>query len=230
MENIDWTSPTWFERFYDHQQWTVDPRSLLPGLPIFEHIHTKRLMAWALRANPNIQDRIVYVGCMFYFRLGENQEMNTEMSFPLPTDPFSLAMFKTCPDFIHQQYEGLGPFKDDAEKEQVQRRFLQTLLENTTIRISSSDPPKLNLEKPTQKDEDEEEDSMLIEADHILCCICMDKPADTMVLPCMHRSVCRSCSERLKTTHDAHVCVRCRQPLEHVLIDDSLLSPNDEKK
>jgi hypothetical protein len=48
------------------------------------------------------------------------------------------------------------------------------------------------------------------------CVICMDKKPDTLVLPCMNCVVCRACSEQLKTTGDARVCVKCRRPIDSV--------------
>ena len=50
-----------------------------------------------------------------------------------------------------------------------------------------------------------------------VCCICLDKPADTMAWPCEHVVVCRSCSTKLRSTNDAHVCVHCRRPIQRVL-------------
>jgi hypothetical protein len=51
------------------------------------------------------------------------------------------------------------------------------------------------------------------------CYICMDAPAQTVVLPCGHFVVCNACSEKLKTTPDAHTCVRCRRPISMILTD-----------
>jgi len=52
------------------------------------------------------------------------------------------------------------------------------------------------------------------------CIICFDKPADTLVLPCMHQVVCKGCSEELKETPDHRTCVRCRCEIMNVLADD----------
>ena len=49
------------------------------------------------------------------------------------------------------------------------------------------------------------------------CMICLDKPSDTMVLPCEHTVVCKECSIKLRETHDAKICVRCRREITHVL-------------
>jgi len=49
------------------------------------------------------------------------------------------------------------------------------------------------------------------------CMICLTEIPDTMVLPCEHVVVCKTCSIRLRQTRDARVCVRCRCPITHVL-------------
>lgn len=51
------------------------------------------------------------------------------------------------------------------------------------------------------------------------CMVCLDKKADTLVLPCMHSVVCRECSERLKGTSDRNKCLRCRKKIKKVLSD-----------
>ena len=63
------------------------------------------------------------------------------------------------------------------------------------------------------------EDTMEIpvEEEDTECMICMDNPADTMVLPCEHCVVCKECSEQLKDTHDAKICVRCRREITDIL-------------
>ena len=53
-----------------------------------------------------------------------------------------------------------------------------------------------------------------------LCCICLERPPDTFVLPCQHQVVCRACSEALKATPNAFVCVICRQAITEVLMDE----------
>ena len=49
------------------------------------------------------------------------------------------------------------------------------------------------------------------------CMICLDRPADTLVLPCEHQVVCAACSAKLQDTPDAHTCVRCRRKIAAVL-------------
>jgi len=51
------------------------------------------------------------------------------------------------------------------------------------------------------------------------CMICLDKRPNTLVLPCMHQVVCKTCSDKLKTTNDRRTCVRCRRPLTDVMED-----------
>ena len=52
------------------------------------------------------------------------------------------------------------------------------------------------------------------------CMICMDLPADTLVLPCGHVVVCRACSVRLRDTNDALICCACRCPIGEILVDE----------
>lgn len=51
------------------------------------------------------------------------------------------------------------------------------------------------------------------------CSICMVNEPDTVVLPCMHKVVCGSCSRELSRTNDRAVCVQCRRPITDVLYD-----------
>ncbi len=53
----------------------------------------------------------------------------------------------------------------------------------------------------------------------VICVVCLEKPADTLVLPCQHQVCCKACSDKLKTTPNAHICVVCRQPITDVLAD-----------
>ena len=51
------------------------------------------------------------------------------------------------------------------------------------------------------------------------CMICLDLPADTMVLPCLDVVVCRACSQGLRQTPDNKICVKCRRPITKVVWD-----------
>lgn len=55
------------------------------------------------------------------------------------------------------------------------------------------------------------------EDDDGLCMICLDKQADTMVLPCEYCVVCKTCSLGLEKTPDRNTCVRCRMPITNKL-------------
>jgi Zinc finger, C3HC4 type (RING finger) len=56
-----------------------------------------------------------------------------------------------------------------------------------------------------------------IEEEEEECMICMASPADTMVLPCEHKVVCSTCSEKLKTTGDNRICTQCRRGIQMVV-------------
>ena len=75
-------------------------------------------------------------------------------------------------------------------------------------RFQNYDPVTLmSIEPPTQPDPEED----------IECMICFTNRPDTMVLPCEHVVVCKECSDQLKHTNDARICVRCRRHITHVL-------------
>lgn len=66
-------------------------------------------------------------------------------------------------------------------------------------------------EESKRKREEEEEEEEIFE-----CVICMDKPPDTIVHPCGHCVVCKSCSEKLRGTADKGRCVVCRRSIERI--------------
>ncbi|AYV77318.1 MAG: RING finger domain protein [Barrevirus sp.] len=83
----------------------------------------------------------------------------------------------------------------------------------------------VNDEAPQQKkikedkiDEDKGKEEEKEEVEEVQeCFICMDKVANTMVLPCSHCIVCSDCSIRLRNTNDHHTCVKCRRPITDIL-------------
>lgn len=73
-------------------------------------------------------------------------------------------------------------------------------------------------EQPTKAVTDEQLVVAAAVADEkVTCMICLEKEADTMVLPCEHNVVCQTCSRQLAHTADAHICVQCRRPIQHTL-------------
>jgi hypothetical protein len=64
----------------------------------------------------------------------------------------------------------------------------------------------------TQKQVDEE-------LDESECIICMDAPADTLVLPCGHICVCKNCSSNLSSTNIANRCACCMTPIDEICTD-----------
>lgn len=53
----------------------------------------------------------------------------------------------------------------------------------------------------------------------VRCVCCLDKPADTLVLPCMHSVACRACSQKLRDTPNRVRCIVCRARITQVLED-----------
>ena len=73
------------------------------------------------------------------------------------------------------------------------------------------DPIMVLVESPNKKLKEE------IKEELQECMICLDKIADTMILPCEHVVVCKECSIGLRNTNDHHTCVRCRRPITDIL-------------
>ena len=57
------------------------------------------------------------------------------------------------------------------------------------------------------------------------CVLCLSALAKTMVLPCMHKSVCKGCSASLARSDTRYrcICIQCRQPFQ-CIIEDSVLT------
>jgi hypothetical protein len=59
-----------------------------------------------------------------------------------------------------------------------------------------------------------------LETTHRMCVVCLDKPADTIALPCEHVVVCHDCSHQLAHSKFSDNCVYCRQHIDIVLEDE----------
>lgn len=69
-----------------------------------------------------------------------------------------------------------------------------------------------------EKEEKEEKNDVYIPE----CIICMDRMANTMVLPCMHSVICSQCSEVFRKSRlaSAKVCLQCQRPIEDILTEE----------
>lgn len=113
--------------------------------------------------------------------------------------------------FIDAMYT-LRPVLAPSEEAVVFERFLQTFIGEHAVLVETK-------EDTPDADRDARQ----------TCFICLDKPADTLVLPCMHSCVCRTCSALLKASNDANVCVQCRRPITGVFKDgDDSMEVDDD--
>jgi len=86
---------------------------------------------------------------------------------------------------------------------------------------AESDAPTAS-DAPAESDAPTESDaSAADQADANECIICMAQPADTIVAPCLHRSVCAACAPQLEATADARVCCQCRCAITGVYYPDN---------
>lgn len=60
--------------------------------------------------------------------------------------------------------------------------------------------------------------AVVAEGGEEVCMCCLDRQADTMVLPCEHVVVCHDCSLQLESTGNSWLCIKCRQPITHKLV------------
>jgi hypothetical protein len=94
------------------------------------------------------------------------------------------------------------------------------IIPSAALKPAAALPPRKRapVNKKGQEDTDMESWSAWIE-EPVTCIVCMEKPADTLVLPCNHQVACRACSDRLKSTPNAHKCILCRQSITSVVTD-----------
>jgi hypothetical protein len=146
--------------------------------------------------------------CKIVFRTPEDSRMNMEMVMGVDMLTVSLA-------FIDGMYNERSVLSV-TEEAIVFERFLQTFLGELAVSVVSK--------KDTI-------DIIDVDDERQTCCVCLDNPADTLVLPCMHSCVCHTCSKQLQTSNVAKICVHCQCPITGVLenegVDDMMI---DEKK
>lgn len=110
----------------------------------------------------------------------------------------------------HYRYRG-----DDRKSRYEKDVFIDACTKNSILFKGgwyAYEPHLLQYNSPPKRIKKEEEDE---------CMICLDAPADTLVLPCEHKVVCGACSRALRNTNDAKTCVRCRRPIEWVSYGDN---------
>lgn len=91
------------------------------------------------------------------------------------------------------------------------------------------EPDNVDSEEPDESDEQDEmnddDNVVLIEPEEPNepdeCSICLDRKANTLVMPCEHSVVCETCSKDLKNTNDRSVCCHCRNPIDAVYYPDN---------
>lgn len=90
-----------------------------------------------------------------------------------------------------------------------------------TLLVAAQQAKPVEVEKKRKHEDEPEQEKVVVDvvADAQICMICLDVPANTMVLPCQHVVVCKSCSNNLRQTNDRRTCCYCRCPITFVLAD-----------
>jgi hypothetical protein len=115
---------------------------------------------------------------------------------------------------IHETQDGSDPGPSDQPGEAPRSPRLEPTDEEANP--AEDDTSSAQREEPMATEEQIDEDSGL-------CMICMERMADTVVIPCMHRVVCAACSLGLQNTADRAVCCMCRRPIDAVSYPDNSL-------
>jgi hypothetical protein len=130
-----------------------------------------------------------------------------------------------CEEWNYVTEEGKAFAKELRKIKGYRYDKTRTNFYNDPLFIISYDPYTLlslpaNEERPVKKQktliiiESSEEET---EKEDSLCVICYEKEANTMVLPCEHSVVCKTCALKLETTKNSNVCVLCQRAIEHKL-------------
>jgi len=115
----------------------------------------------------------------------------------------------------------LPPSKEDAEEKEDSAHPLKRARVEEAEAGDNADHPMVVEDSDGDDDaaavteKPEKEPEPIPENDE--CCICYERPANTMAWPCGHAVCCKQCSDNLKGTPNAHICVICRQPITKVL-------------
>lgn len=200
------------------------------GMRFYEHIPTARPVCIGIGADPEIKDRVEVVGYRITYRL-PGSPMNMQVDCPVDHQ-----MVESIMKMIGSQYTSAGKLANPCSELEL---FLNTLYSSNKIRtgVIAEEPEEPEESKESKEAEEPKEakepespglcsnkriklsDAAEVEAEE--CRMCMDKPADTVALPCMCRIVCKKCSDDLQTTNDAKICFGCRNPITNVVHADS---------
>ena len=118
------------------------------------------------------------------------------------------ALWKTARGKAFAQRLQAAPWHEDDEYD---GGLLTKLAREDETECSAIDYPLGNPPAPLMLQPADDDDE---------CMVCMDRRPDTLVLPCMHMVVCSTCSPLLAGTPDAATCLRCRRPIEGILVDE----------
>jgi len=165
------------------------------------------------------------IGAIVYYR-EESDSMNMEMECPMESMDFTMEFLEKRLPFTKPRdtMEGLwGRFLGN---------LLDTLSRKTGFTKDGTSTPALIPPVPTRQaptppsssdaaEEMEEEVEQEEEEEEDPCMICLDRPANTTVVPCLHSVVCAECSPQLEATADAKICCQCRLPITGVFYPDN---------
>jgi len=115
-------------------------------------------------------------------------------------------------DFPSESANSKRPHEGDADGIQMQMSL--------KIGKSATPPAAETMDNDDDKKKSEEEKKEEEKAQE--CMVCMERPADTLVLPCLHKVACKQCSNDLtRDPNNSTLCIVCRQKIQLILTEDN---------
>lgn len=137
-------------------------------------------------------------------------------------NPEAVALLLQYGGHCNLSFDALPPYIENlpVSETMLKNHFrVMDLLPRTTPwderwwRLKSEMERKEQPSEPACKKEKEQESQM--------CVVCMKDRANTIVIPCLHKVVCKACSAQLKNDAvNKSICVYCRQPIEGIWLED----------
>jgi len=226
-----------FAPYFPADKWEPDTVGVAAQTTMFRLKGSELRMIMVVGLEPATKN---IAGLIFMFRAGDDS-MNMEMDLPAgsPSSVFH-ALIKTAVEIsghapithgkflacFHNWLKGkstidLTKDEDEFPISYPPKSTTSTSTTTTTTTSSTSTVPTSDAKKRPRETEE-------TESDNETCCVCLDKPADTIAAPCGHKVVCGTCSDDLRRNRDrvSSLCVLCQQPITHVVYpDDSIKQP-----
>lgn len=153
------------------------------------------------------------IGGVIYYR-EQHDSMNMEVEAPMEMMDHTMRFVETIIRGTPMPKDGIegiwSRFQDDLYRILISKNFFTKSGTPASVHLKSKESPvdrkRIKLDEPKPEDE---------------CMICMERPPDTTVAPCMHNVVCSVCSIQLENSADAKICCQCRCEISGIYYPDN---------